>query len=59
MKGFKTVAFGVVLAALSILSNEEMRAFVAGYMPEIGSSIGAMIIFLRWLTTSPIFKKDQ
>lgn len=56
MKGFKTIAFGLALGLVSLLSNPEMQAFIAQHIPSIGGSIGGMIIFLRFITTSPIFK---
>jgi len=58
MKGFKTVAFGVLIAAISVLSNPEMQAFVADHLPEVGGMIGTAIVVLRAITTSAIFKKE-
>lgn len=59
MKGFKTVIFGVLLALISILSNAEMTAFFAEHLPVVGSAVGAVVVILRAITSSPIFKKDE
>lgn len=59
MKGFKTVAFGLMIAALSILSNPEMQQFIAANIPAVGGSIGTAIIILRAVTKSPIFKNGK
>jgi len=55
MKGFKTVAFGILIAAISILSNHEMQTFIAQHLPEVGSMIGTAIVVLRAVTSSAIF----
>jgi len=59
VKGFKTILFGVLVAAISVLSNPEMQAFVAEHLPEVGGMIGTAIVVLRAVTTSAIFKKDE
>lgn len=56
MKGYKTVIFGVLLAVTSVLSNADMQAFIAAHVPAIGGSIGAIVIGLRAISTSSIFK---
>ena len=58
MKGFKTIAYGALLAALSILSNPEMQIWVGENLPYVGSGIATGIIILRALTNSPMFKKE-
>lgn len=58
MKGMKTVAFGVLTAALSLLSGPEMQAWVAEYLPFVGGGLGVAVVWLRYLTSSPIFKKE-
>jgi len=57
MKGFKTVAFGVVLALSSIFANEQMITFITTHLPWVGSSIGGITIVLRAITSSAIFNK--
>jgi len=57
MRGFKTVAFGVLLAATSILSNQEMALFISEHLPSVGGAIGTIIVVLRAITSSSIFKK--
>ena len=56
MKGFKTVAFGVCLALISIFSNAEMQTFVAENLPAVGGITGTLVIVLRALTGSSVFK---
>ena len=58
MKGLKTTAFGVLTALLSLLSTPEMAAWVAEYLPFVGTALGVAIVWLRYLTNSPIFKKE-
>lgn len=58
MKGFKTITFGVLLALISIFSNEEVIQFVAENFPAVGTSLGTAVIILRAVTSSAIFKKD-
>ena len=57
-KGWKTVGLGVLLALISILSNDEMKVFIGDNIPAIGGSIGVLLIILRAFTNSGIFKKD-
>ncbi len=58
MKGFKTVIFGVLLVLISVLSNADMQEFIAENIPSIGTSIGTIIIILRAVSNSSIFKKE-
>jgi hypothetical protein len=58
MKGFKTVAFGVALALISIFSNAEMQAWVATNLPVVGGLTGTLVVVLRAITTSSIFKSE-
>ncbi len=57
MKGWKTVAFGVIVAAITMLSGQEFQAFLGDHIPWLGALTGTIIVVLRALTTSPIFKK--
>ncbi len=60
MKGYKTVGFGVLLGLLSIFSNPDMQAWAAEHIPELGGSIGTIVVILRALTANPIFNiKDS
>jgi hypothetical protein len=59
MKGFKTFAFGVLIAATAVLSSPEVQAFVGEHLPEVGAAVGTAIVILRALTNSPIFKKPE
>ena len=58
IKGFKTVAFGVLTAVLSLFSSPDMQAWVAEYLPFVGTALGVAVVWLRYLTNSPMFKKD-
>ena len=57
VKGFKTTAFGVLIAALAVFSSPEMQTFFAEHMKMIGGGVGTIIVILRVLTDSPMFKK--
>ena len=57
MKGFKMFSFGLLTAALAVFSNDAMQAFFAEHMEMVGVSVGTVIIILRALTDSPMFKK--
>ena len=57
-KGWKTVIFGILLALISILSNEEMKQFLVENVEWIGGSIGTIVVVLRALTNSSIFSKE-
>jgi hypothetical protein len=58
MKGWKTVAFGIITALLAVFSSPEVQEFVAANLPEVGIFFGTVVVILRALTSSPIFKKD-
>ncbi len=58
MKGWKTVGFAVLLGVTTTLSDAGMQQFVADNLPWVGSGLGAVIMALRALTSSPIFKKE-
>ena len=57
VKGYKTLAFGVLTAALAVFSSPDMQAFFAEHMKAIGGSVGTIIVILRAMTDSPMFKK--
>ena len=57
MKGFRTIAYGLLIAGLALLSNDAMVAFFAEHLPWVGGFVGTGIVALRALTNSPIFKK--
>lgn len=59
MQGFKTVIFAILLALTSIFADPSMQAFVAEHLPWVGSSIAAILVVLRALTASSIFKKPE
>ncbi len=57
IKGWRTFSFGLIVALTSVLSSPDVQAFVSEYLPAVGGGIGGAIMFLRWLTASPIFKQ--
>ncbi len=59
MKGYKTVFLGVLIAATGALSTPEMAAYVAAHLPWVGGGLGAAVVFLRFVTNSPIFKDED
>lgn len=58
LKGWKTFVSGIVIAALAVFSNPDMQAFIAAHIPSIGGGIGALVIILRAITSTSIFKSD-
>ena len=54
--GYKTVVFGVLLALIAIFSSPDMQAYFADNLPWVGSLVGTIIVVLRAITTSSIFK---
>lgn len=57
-KGWKTLVFGALLVLISIFSNAEVQAFVGEHLPVVGSITGTIVIVLRAITTSAIFKNE-
>ena len=57
IKGWKTIVYGLLIAVLSVVSSNDMQAFVGEHLPAIGGLTGTAIIILRALTDSPIFQK--
>jgi hypothetical protein len=58
IKGFKTVVFGALTAALALLSTPGIAAWVAEYLPFVGTAFGIAVVWLRYLTNSPMFRKE-
>lgn len=59
MKGWKTVIFGLLLALISVFSSADMQAFFAEHVQWLGGLTGVIVIGLRAVTSSPIFKSDE
>ena len=57
VRGFKTFVFGAALVALAALSNDAVQAFIADNLAWLEAGTGTIVIILRALTNSPIFKK--
>ncbi len=58
LSGWKTVTFGLILALLSVFSNAEMTAWFAENLPAVGGSVGVIVVLLRAITNSDIFKSN-
>ena len=56
VKGWKTVGFGALVAVLGLLESNEVTSLVAQYPGTVTTIIGLVIMGLRFLTTSAIFK---
>lgn len=57
-KGFKTVVFGAAIGLIALFSSPEVQAFIAQHIPAIGGTVGGLVIVLRAITSSAIFKSD-
>lgn len=58
MKGIKTFIFGALLILIAIFTNDAMKDFISQHIPAVGTSVGIIVIILRAITNSPIFKKS-
>ena len=58
MKGFKTVVFGLLLALTAVFSDATVQAFVNEHFQAVGAAIGTIVIVLRAITNSDIFKNE-
>lgn len=65
MKGYKTIIFGLLVTLLPLLdyinSSDIFTQFISD--PQKAKlatvAVGAMVVFLRSITTTPVFKKDE
>ena len=57
MTGWKTVAYGLLIALTAALSSAELQQLISENIPVVGGAIGTGIVILRALTSSSIFKK--
>lgn len=57
MKGWKTVAFGILVAVLGAISDADTQIWITENLPWVSGGLGTAIIILRALTTSAIFSK--
>lgn len=58
MKGWKTLAFAIIMGAIAALSDVGVQQYVAANLPWLGPMLATAVVVLRALTTSPIFKKE-
>ena len=56
INGWKTVIVGVATVGLGILESAHVTSLVAQYPGTFATVIGVVIIVMRFVTTSPIFK---
>jgi tellurite resistance protein TehA-like permease len=59
MKGWKTILFGVATALLGVLQSTEITNIVAQYPGGVTTTIGFLVVALRLITTSSVFKKEE
>jgi hypothetical protein len=58
MKGWKTVIFGAGLALFGFLESVDFTALLSEETAgTVISGIGAVVVLLRYLTTSPLGRK--
>jgi tellurite resistance protein TehA-like permease len=57
MQGWKTLTFGIATALLGVLQSSEITNIVAQYPGAITTGIGVLVVVLRFVTTSAIFKQ--
>ena len=56
MTGYKTVILSVATVLLGILEGQHITSLVATYPGTFATVIGILMLVLRFITTSPIFK---
>ena len=56
MNGWKTVVVSVATMLLGILESQHVTAIVAEHPGTFTVVMGGVMLVLRWMTTSPIFK---
>jgi len=56
MKGFKTFGYGILIALIAVISDETVKTFVNENFATVGSVLGGLVILLRSVTSSSIFK---
>lgn len=56
MNGWKTVVASSAVMLLGILESQHVTTLVASYPGTVTTVIGVVMLVLRWMTTSSIFK---
>ena len=56
MNGWKTVAVSVATVLLGVLESQHITSLVAEHPGTFAVVMGAVMLILRWMTTTPIFK---
>lgn len=62
MKGWRTLGFGLALALIGALAewleSPAVTQFVADNYPWLSIGIGAIVAYLRKITTTPMLQKE-
>lgn len=59
IKGWKTLVFGAVLAALGTIQAADLAVIVpAGWEGTVMAAIGVIVVYLRSITTTAITKSE-
>lgn len=56
MSGWKTVLVSVGVTVLGILESTHVTSLVASHPGAFATGVGVLMLVLRFITTSPIFK---
>lgn len=59
MQGFKTFLFGLALLLLGGAESVEFTNFISENAGAYSAAIGTLVIVLRAITKTPIFKKED
>jgi hypothetical protein len=58
MSGWKTVVASVAVTLLGILESTQVTSLVAAHPGAVTTVVGVLMLVLRFVTTSPIFKSE-
>ena len=59
-KGYKTLVFNVAVAIVGLLGvnvDNDLKAFLSDNIDSVLGAFGAINVLLRFLTTTPVFKR--
>lgn len=59
-KGYKTLIFNVAIAVIGLLGanvDNDLKAILSDNIDSVLGAFGAINVLLRFLTTTPVFKK--
>jgi hypothetical protein len=55
-KGWRTILVGTAVTVLGILEGAQVTHLVTEYPGTFATTVGIVIVALRWITTTPVFK---